>query len=143
MVFEIIFSMVDCFCRGAQAAIVVYDITNPDTFERAKTWVKELQRQARADIVIALAGNKSDLANRRMVEYEEASNYAEENSLLFMETSAKNANNVNEIFLEIARKLPRDNGAAAGEAGSGGRRLEAGGNAQPEGGSKLGNCCKG
>ena len=46
-----------------------------------------------------------------MVEYEEASNYAEENSLLFMETSAKNANNVNEIFLEIARKLPRDNGA--------------------------------
>ena len=51
--------------RGAQAAIVVYDITNPDTFERAKSWVKELQRQARADIVIALAGNKSDLANRR------------------------------------------------------------------------------
>ena len=129
--------------RGAQAAIVVYDITNPDTFERAKTWVKELQRQARADIVIALAGNKSDLANRRMVEYEEASNYAEENSLLFMETSAKNANNVNEIFLEIARKLPRDNGAAT--EGPGGRRLEAGDNGSggAEGGNKLGNCCKG
>jgi len=135
-------SLAPMYYRGAQAAIVVYDITNPDTFERAKTWVKELQRQARADIVIALAGNKSDLANRRMVEYEEASNYAEENSLLFMETSAKNANNVNEIFLEIARKLPRDNGAAAGET-SGGRRLEAGGAAQAEGGNKLGNCCKG
>lgn len=135
-------SLAPMYYRGAQAAIVVYDITNPDTFERAKTWVKELQRQARADIVIALAGNKSDLANRRMVEYEEASNYAEENSLLFMETSAKNANNVNEIFLEIARKLPRDNGAApegpggtirAGDNGSGGA----------EGGNKLGNCCKG
>ena len=61
----------------------------------------------RPDIVIALAGNKSDLANRRAVEFEEANGYAEENGLLFMETSAKNANNVNEIFLAIARKLPR------------------------------------
>lgn len=137
-------SLAPMYYRGAQAAIVVYDITNPDTFERAKSWVKELQRQARADIVIALAGNKSDLANRRMVEYEEASNYAEENSLLFMETSAKNANNVNEIFLEIARKLPRDNGAQA-EAGSGGRRLEAGANGNGAGaeGNKFGQCCKG
>lgn len=42
------------------------------------------------------------------MEYEEAAAYAEENGLLFMETSAKNANNVNEIFLAIARKLPRD-----------------------------------
>ena len=61
----------------------------------------------RPDIVIALSGNKSDLANRRAVEFEEANGYAEENGLLFMETSAKNANNVNEIFLAIARKLPR------------------------------------
>ena len=48
-----------------------------------------------------------------MVEYEEAAAYAEENGLLFMETSAKNANNVNEIFLAIARKLPRDQVSAA------------------------------
>ena len=64
--------------------------------------------KARPDIVIALAGNKSDLGQKRVVEYEEAAAYAEENGLLFMETSAKNANNVNEIFLAIARKLPRD-----------------------------------
>ena len=100
-------SLAPMYYRGAQAAIVVYDITNADTFARAKMWVRELQRQARPDIVIALAGNKSDLANRRAVEYEEANGYAEENGLLFMETSAKNANNVNEIFLAIARKLPR------------------------------------
>ena len=99
---------------------MVYDITNADTFARAKTWVRELQRQvsiilpfillsetnfasnniymvnvhyiyfqARPDIVIALAGNKSDLGTRRTVEYEEANGYAEENGLLFMETSAK------------------------------------------------------
>ena len=116
----------------------MYDITNSDSFARAKNWVKELQRQARPDIVIALAGNKSDLAAKRLVEYEEASAYAEENGLLFMETSAKNANNVNEIFLAIARKLPKD--ADAGSAPAGvkvGRDGEGG-----SGNSKLGGCCK-
>jgi len=130
-------SLAPMYYRGAQAAIVVYDITNADTFTRAKTWVRELQKQARPDIVIALAGNKSDLGSRRTVEYEEANAYAEENGLLFMETSAKNANNVNEIFLAIARRLPRD--AEAGNSGNSGRRLEEGGN--NEGGSKLGKCC--
>ncbi|MEQ2240542.1 hypothetical protein ILYODFUR_016134 [Ilyodon furcidens] len=58
------------YYRGAQAAIVVFDITKPETFERAKAWVKELQRQASPNIVIALAGNKADLAEKRLVEYE-------------------------------------------------------------------------
>merc|ERR1711915_900455 len=77
-------SLAPMYYRGAQAAIVVYDITKPDTFERAKMWVKELQRQASANIVIALTGNKADLANNQAIEYEEANAYAEENSLLFM-----------------------------------------------------------
>lgn len=89
------------YYRGAQAAIVVYDITNQDTFGRAKTWVKELQKQASPSIVIALAGNKADLASKRMVDLEEAQAYADEHGLLFMETSAKTAMNVNDIFLAI------------------------------------------
>ena len=56
--------------RGAQAAIVVYDITSPDTFKRAQAWVKELRQQANQNIVIALAGNKADLAQQRIVETE-------------------------------------------------------------------------
>lgn len=63
--------------------------------------MRELQRQASPNIVIALAGNKIDLSNKRSVEFEEASEYAEENALLFMETSAKTAMNVNDIFLAI------------------------------------------
>ena len=93
----------------------------------------------RPDIVIALAGNKSDLANRRAVEYEEANGYAEENGLLFMETSAKNANNVNEIFLAIVRKLPRDADGAGGANATGGQRLHAAGQNGAEGGKKA--CC--
>merc|ERR1711934_1095804 len=128
-------SLAPMYYRGAQAAIVVYDITNTDTFARAKNWVKELQRQARPDIVIALAGNKSDLGQKRVVEYEEAAAYAEENGLLFMETSAKNANNVNDIFLAIARKLPRDQDA--GSTQPGGIRPGQSGENQGEGSSKL------
>ena len=63
-------SLAPMYYRGAQAAIVVYDITNMDTFVRAKSWVKELQRQASPNIVIALAGNKADLASKRMVDFE-------------------------------------------------------------------------
>lgn len=67
--------------------------------------MKELQRQASPNIVIALAGNKADLVNKRSVEYDEAQGYAHENGLLFMETSAKTAVNVNEIFLAIGQYL--------------------------------------
>jgi len=98
------------YYRGAAAAIVVYDITSTDSFQRAKNWVKELQRQGTTNIVIALAGNKLDLEDKRQVETAEAKSYAEDNGLLFMETSAKVATNVNEIFVAIARKLPsKDN----------------------------------
>ncbi|KAM7381580.1 hypothetical protein PAMA_012425 [Pampus argenteus] len=112
-------SLAPMYYRGAQAAIVVYDITNTDTFARAKNWVKELQRQASPNIVIALAGNKADIANKRAVELQEAQTYADDNSLLFMETSAKTSMNVNEIFMAIAKKLPKND--PQGGAGQGGR----------------------
>ena len=77
-----------------------------NSFSRAKEWVREVRQQLiKPDIVIALAGNKSDLISKRMVEYEDANAYAEENGLLFMETSALNGNNVNEMFLNTAQKL--------------------------------------
>ncbi|XP_028821350.1 ras-related protein Rab-5C-like [Denticeps clupeoides] len=116
-------SLAPMYYRGAQAAIIVYDITNADSFSRAKSWVKELQKQANPNIVIALSGNKADLAQKRAVEVQEAQAYAEDNGLLFMETSAKTAMNVNEIFMAIAKKLPKSEpqpgSGAAGRAGPG------------------------
>eukprot|EP00029_Vermamoeba_vermiformis_P000929 TRINITY_DN11099_c0_g1_i1.p1 TRINITY_DN11099_c0_g1~~TRINITY_DN11099_c0_g1_i1.p1 ORF type:complete len:199 (+),score=43.16 TRINITY_DN11099_c0_g1_i1:26-622(+) len=100
-------SLAPMYYRGAQAAIVVYDLTSKDSFERAKTWVKELQRQGSPNIVIALSGNKLDLANKRQVDVAEAQAYADENGLLFYETSAKTSANVNELFVAIAKKLPK------------------------------------
>jgi len=100
-------SLAPMYYRGAAAAIIVYDITNSDSFARAKNWVLELQKQGNPNLVMALAGNKADVAAKRKVEAEEAETYAKENGLFFMETSAKTAQNVNELFYEIARRLPK------------------------------------
>lgn len=63
-------SLAPMYYRGAAAAIVVYDITNKESFNGAKSWVKELQRRGDPNVVIALAGNKADLTNKRRVEIE-------------------------------------------------------------------------
>ncbi|CAM9893536.1 unnamed protein product [Phaeothamnion confervicola] len=65
-------SLAPMYYRGAAAAIVVYDVTNKDSFNGAKSWVKELQRRGDPNVIIALAGNKADLEHRRDVKAEEA-----------------------------------------------------------------------
>jgi small GTP-binding protein len=110
-------SLAPMYYRGAQAALIVYDLTARESFTKAQNWVRELQRQANANIVIALVGNKLDLANKRAVEHNEAKSYADENNLLFMETSAKTAVNVNEVFTAIATRLPKNDGDSAGPSG--------------------------
>jgi Ras-related protein Rab-5C len=118
-------SLAPMYYRNAQAALVVYDLTKPTSLVKAKHWVAELQRQASPGIVIALVGNKLDLTNdssapaegedgedgedsgnARKISTEEAQSYAEEENLLFFETSAKSGHNVTEVFTAIANAIP-------------------------------------
>jgi Ras-related protein Rab-5C len=119
------------YYRNANCAVVVYDITQAvwssvpgfpawkltfnfkqSSLDKAKSWVKELQRQANENIVIALAGNKLDLVtespDKRAIPTVDAEAYAREAGLLFFETSAKSSTNVKELFTAIAKKLPLD-----------------------------------
>ncbi|KAG5983166.1 hypothetical protein E4U43_006313 [Claviceps pusilla] len=137
-------SLAPMYYRNAQAALVVYDLTKPTSLIKAKHWVAELQRQASPGIVIALVGNKLDLTSdaapggeeadnaddsedARKVSTEEAKAYAEEESLLFFETSAKTGHNVTEVFTAIANAIPETSLKSArgpGAAGSGTRAGE-------------------
>ncbi|GFZ05857.1 ras-related small GTP-binding family protein [Actinidia rufa] len=86
------------YYRGAAVAVVVYDITSPESFTKAQYWVKELQKHGSPDIVMALVGNKADLQEKREVPIQDGTDYAEKNGMFFIETSAKTADNINQLF---------------------------------------------
>jgi len=101
-------SLAPMYYRGAAAAVIVFDITKKDTFNGAKSWVKELQRRGDSNVVIALAGNKADMEAKRKVQTEEAQQYAKDNDIIYLETSAKTSLNVKKLFMEVAKKLPKN-----------------------------------
>lgn len=99
-------SLASMYYRNAQAAIVVYDITQSESLEKAKYWIKELQKQANSNILITLVGNKLDLKEERQVSEDSARAFANELGLLYFEVSAKTGENVQELFKQIALKMP-------------------------------------
>ncbi|CAB1449332.1 unnamed protein product [Pleuronectes platessa] len=106
------------YYRGSAAAIIVYDITKEESFQTLKNWVKELRQHGPPNIVVAIAGNKCDLSDAREVPEREAKDYADSIHAIFVETSAKNAININEVFIEISRRIPVVE-AAGGTSGKG------------------------
>ncbi|KAJ7419561.1 Ras-related protein Rab-17 [Willisornis vidua] len=95
-------SVCHLYYRDAHAALLVYDIASKETLKRAKLWLEDLEKKFLPDeIVIALVGNKTDLAAEREVTTEEGEEFARTKGLLFLETSAKSNYQVNDIFMAI------------------------------------------
>jgi len=99
-------SLITNFYRNASLAMMVYSIDNRESFTHINQWLKEIRIQSNPDVKIILIGNKKDLEEQRMVKYEEAKKFKDENQLLyFEETSAKTGINTKEVFIEAAKIL--------------------------------------
>jgi len=95
-------TITSAFYRSAQGVILVFDVTNRETYEHVEEWVADCQRNAPEGVARMLIGNKADLADRQ-VPSEEAEKFAERLGMPYVETSAKNSTNVDAAFNSVAR----------------------------------------
>ena len=99
-------SMAPMYYRGADAAIIMYDITDLDSFKEVDTWIKELGHTVHCGkIDITIVGNKSDLSNERQVSFEMGKQFADERNANFIETSAKDNNGIDGLFESLSLRL--------------------------------------
>lgn len=159
-------SITRSYFRGASGALLVFDITRRNTFNSVTSWLYDLRQIAEDDIVVILVGNKVDLApastvtgssaasNKRQVTQEEAEDWCRQNRVMkYVETSAKNGENVERAFLEVAERIYQNieagrydlndrrsgvKGPGAG-GGAGARTVTLG--SKNQGPAKKGGCC--
>lgn len=98
-------SVTRSYYRGAAGTILVYDVTSRESYNHVSTWLNDARSLANPDISIVLVGNKVDLTAEREVTFLEASRFAQENGLIFLETSALTGEGVTEVFLKCARTI--------------------------------------
>ena len=98
------------YYKGANGIILIYDVTNLQTYENVKNWITQIREETNPNVVIYLAGNKIDVPEEeRAVKTEEGKEIADEYKLQFKETSAKDGINVNEVFQELVEKIDEVN----------------------------------
>jgi len=142
-------SITRSYYRGAAGALLVYDVTRRETFDHLTRWLEEARQNANANMVVMLIGNKVDLEHRRVVSTEEGQKFANEHGLIFLESSAKTAQNVEEAFSGVAAAIYKNiengvydvtNEAFGIKVGTGGAAVALGAGAQAAKAQDSG-CC--
>ncbi|KAF1378749.1 hypothetical protein EPR50_G00136260 [Perca flavescens] len=101
-------SLIPSYIRDSAAAVVVYDITNVNSFQQTTKWIDDVRTERGSDVIIMLVGNKTDLADKRQVSIEEGERKAKELNVMFIETSAKAGYNVKQITTEEGEQRAKE-----------------------------------
>ncbi|CAF0996274.1 unnamed protein product [Rotaria magnacalcarata] len=99
-------SLIPSYIRDSTVAVVVYDITNSNSFQQTSRWIEEVRAERGSDVIIMLVGNKTDLADKRQVSTADGEQKAKDFNVMFIETSAKAGYNVKQLFRRVAAALP-------------------------------------
>ncbi|XP_056327906.1 ras-related protein Rab-41 isoform X2 [Danio aesculapii] len=99
-------SLIPSYIRDSTIAVVVYDITNLNSFQQTSKWIDDVRTERGSDVIIMLVGNKTDLGDKRQVSVEAAEKKARELGVMYIETSAKAGYNVKQLFRRVAAALP-------------------------------------
>ncbi|CAI5976137.1 unnamed protein product [Closterium sp. NIES-65] len=127
------------YYRGAHGIIVVYDVTDQESFNNVKQWLNEIDRYASENVNKLLVGNKCDLTNKRVVDYQTAKAFADEIGIPFLETSAKNATNVEQAFMTMAAEIKNRMASQPALGNKGGGQTVRPGESRPL--QQNSNCC--
>ena len=95
------------YYKSGACALVVYDITDRETFNNVSSWVEECKNNGPSTITLVLVGNKIDLEDKRQVTYEEGEDFANRNNMQFFETSALNGTNIDKLFNDTVESINR------------------------------------
>ena len=98
-------NVISTYFRGGNGLLLIYDITNKDSFKNLESWLIEIEKNASENILKLLIGNKSDLEEDREISKEEGQAFANRNGMQFMETSAKMNTNVDEAFQALGKLM--------------------------------------
>jgi len=112
------------YYRGAHGVILVYDVTDQVSFNNARQWLTEIDKFACGNVMKLLVGNKTDLATKRVVDFNQGKGFADQFNLPFIEASAKDGSNVEKSFLMLVKAIFDKNVGQGGTASS----LASGGN---------------
>ncbi|KAH9527306.1 Ras- protein Rab-6B [Dermatophagoides farinae] len=99
-------SLIPSYIRDSTVAVVVYDITNANSFHQTSKWIDDVRTERGNDVIIMLVGNKTDLQDKRQIPADEGEKKAKELNVMFIETSAKSGYQVKQLFRRVAAALP-------------------------------------
>ena len=102
-------NVISSYFRGSHGILLIYDITNRDSFKNLENWLIEIEKNASQNVLKILIGNKNDLVNDREIQSEEGQAFANRNGMEFIETSAKMNTNVTEAFEALAKLMMKFN----------------------------------